>query len=124
MRRLQANLAYLANVADRKHRPENPVPPFPAIMEAPVLPGSGVGNSSGGTGEGDGENNKGGAGAEGHVKKEDGPENGGGNKDSKEILKEMYTKLKELWPEYKGKNGPAPAAGPPTTAGAPAAQTL
>lgn len=103
------------------------MPPFPAIMEAPALPGSGTGSSGGGTGEGDGENKKGSASAEGHVKKEDGPETAGrggtGNKDSKETLKEMYAKLKELWPEYKGKNGPR-AVGPPTTAGAPAAQAL
>jgi len=34
MRRLQANLAYLAAIADRSHRP-TPLPPSPAILVAP-----------------------------------------------------------------------------------------
>lgn len=36
MRRLQSNLAYLACIADRPHKPQNPIPSFPAIMETPV----------------------------------------------------------------------------------------
>lgn len=36
MRRLQSNLAYLACIADRPHKPQNPIPPFPAIMETPA----------------------------------------------------------------------------------------
>ncbi|KAI9737461.1 MAG: hypothetical protein M1834_009616 [Cirrosporium novae-zelandiae] len=35
MRRLQANLAYLANLADRAHKPAAPTPAGPAIMEPP-----------------------------------------------------------------------------------------
>ena len=35
MRRLQSNLAYLACIADRPHKPQNPIPAFPAIMETP-----------------------------------------------------------------------------------------
>ncbi|KAH0536158.1 hypothetical protein FGG08_006945 [Glutinoglossum americanum] len=35
MRRLQANLAYLAAMADRSHKP-GPIPTFPAIMIAPT----------------------------------------------------------------------------------------
>ncbi|KAL8743985.1 MAG: hypothetical protein Q9190_003723 [Brigantiaea leucoxantha] len=71
MRRLQANLAYLASVADRGNKPGSVVPNFPAIMEAPVLPGKDK--------EKEGENS----------------------------LKEIYGRLKELWPEYKAKNGGA-----------------
>ena len=37
MRRLQSNLAYLACIADRPHKPQNPIPAFPAIMETPAL---------------------------------------------------------------------------------------
>lgn len=36
MRRLQSNLAYLASVADRPHKPQNPVPAWPAIMDPPA----------------------------------------------------------------------------------------
>ncbi|KAL8923229.1 MAG: hypothetical protein Q9172_003206 [Xanthocarpia lactea] len=78
MRRLQANLAYLASVADRHHKPGNAVPQYPAIMEAPD------------TAEAGGENNKAG----------------------KENMKDLYARLRELWPEYKGKpNTPGAAAG-------------
>ena len=36
MRRLQSNLAYLACIADRPNKPQNPIPAFPAIMETPA----------------------------------------------------------------------------------------
>ncbi len=36
MRRLQANLAYLAAVADRVYKPAKDVPTSPAVMEAPA----------------------------------------------------------------------------------------
>ena len=36
MRRLQSNLAYLASVADRPHKPLNSIPAWPAIMEPPA----------------------------------------------------------------------------------------
>lgn len=35
MRRLQSNLAYLANIADRSHKPGTTIPNAPAIMDAP-----------------------------------------------------------------------------------------
>lgn len=38
MRRLQANLAYLAAIADRSHKPLNQIPPHPAWMSAPPMP--------------------------------------------------------------------------------------
>ncbi|MCJ1388882.1 hypothetical protein MMC18_001733 [Xylographa bjoerkii] len=40
MRRLQSNLAYLAYIADRVHKPADQFPRHPAIMEPPVVPGS------------------------------------------------------------------------------------
>ena len=35
MRRLQANLAYLASIADRAHKPSAQTPAHPAILEPP-----------------------------------------------------------------------------------------
>ncbi len=68
MRRLQANLAYLASMAEHnsKHhsKPQNAIPPFPAIMDPPA------------------------------VSEPD---------DGKEGLRDMYMKMRELWPEYKAK---------------------
>ncbi|KAL8802011.1 MAG: hypothetical protein Q9182_004088 [Xanthomendoza sp. 2 TL-2023] len=93
MRRLQANLAYLASVADRHHKPGNAVAPYPNYMEAPDLGPSAVGGKDG---------------------VEAGDVDGKGRKES---LKELYAKLRELWPEYKGKaNAPGTIAG--TTAAA------
>jgi hypothetical protein len=37
MRRLQVNLAYLATIADRSHKPASQIPSHPAIMNAPNL---------------------------------------------------------------------------------------
>jgi hypothetical protein len=37
MRRLQANLAYLAAIADRTHKPSSQIPAHPAIISAPVF---------------------------------------------------------------------------------------
>lgn len=65
MRRLQANLAYLASIAEQHSKPQNPIPQFPAIMEAP-----------------------------GATEAENG----------KEWLRDMYVKMRELWPDYKGKS--------------------
>jgi hypothetical protein len=38
MRRLQSNLAYLAAIADRSHKPSSQVPSHPTIISAPPLP--------------------------------------------------------------------------------------
>src|ERR1051326_6424899 len=40
LRRLQANLSYLATTAERAQKPNQPVPPGPAIMMAPPCPPS------------------------------------------------------------------------------------
>lgn len=49
MRRLQANLAYLASVADRPHKPWNSVPLWPAIMAPPEKPKGPAGEEAGET---------------------------------------------------------------------------
>ncbi|MCJ1473664.1 hypothetical protein MMC13_002315 [Lambiella insularis] len=46
MRRLQSNLAYLANIADRAHKPADQIPRHPVIMDAPVVPGSAISEES------------------------------------------------------------------------------
>ena len=38
MRRLQANLSYLATTAERAHKPTHAIPPGPAIMSVPATP--------------------------------------------------------------------------------------
>ncbi|KAL8681049.1 MAG: hypothetical protein Q9186_002822 [Xanthomendoza sp. 1 TL-2023] len=103
MRRLQANLAYLASVADRHHKPGNAVAQFPAFMEAPSLGPTAVGGKDGAeAGEVDG-------------------------KGRKQSLRELYAKLRELWPEYKGKaNAPgitAAGMGTATPTSAPTSST-
>ncbi|MCJ1398241.1 hypothetical protein MMC11_001438 [Xylographa trunciseda] len=40
MRRLQSNLAYLAHIADRLHKPVDQYPRQPAIMDAPIIANS------------------------------------------------------------------------------------
>lgn len=77
MRRLQANLAYLASVADRSHKPGSTVLQWPVIMEAPNFPPLPPPSAK--------------------EKKEI------AEKDGKEKIKELYAKLRELWPEYKAK---------------------
>ncbi|OAF61572.1 hypothetical protein VC83_02237 [Pseudogymnoascus destructans] len=37
MRRIQYNLAYLAAIADRSHKPSSQIPPHPAVISAPSL---------------------------------------------------------------------------------------
>lgn len=37
MRRIQYNLAYLAAIADRSHKPSSQIPPHPAVISAPAL---------------------------------------------------------------------------------------
>ena len=78
MRRLQANLAYLASIADRAHKPWNAIPQFPAILEPPPPTSTTM------TTVGEGEE--------------------AGEKAEKKSIRELYGRLKELWPEYKTKN--------------------
>ncbi|KAI4196814.1 MAG: hypothetical protein LQ350_006327 [Teloschistes chrysophthalmus] len=81
MRRLQANLAYLASVADRHHKPGNAIPQYPAIMEAPNLPAPPPPPTTHAAGAKEGETGE------------------------REDLREIYKRLRDLWPEYKGKSG-------------------
>lgn len=102
MRRLQANLAYLASVADRNHKPGNAVPLFPAIMEPPVLPPPPKAKQKDAEQEADAEQET----------------------DARETIKQLYGKIRELWPEYKGPGASrvattasrGPAGGAPTQA--------
>lgn len=64
MRRLQANLSYLAGIAERHTKPQN-VLPYPAILECPP------------TSEGD--------------------------EAKATTIRDMYVRLRELWPEYKAR---------------------
>lgn len=73
MRRLQSNLAYLASVADRPHKPQNSIPPWPAIMDPPARKGAEV-------------------------------QGGGEESEVEKGVRERYEGLKELWPEWKGKD--------------------
>ncbi|KAL9599412.1 MAG: hypothetical protein Q9219_003849 [cf. Caloplaca sp. 3 TL-2023] len=77
MRRLQANLAYLACVADRNHKPQNAIPPFPAILEAPNLPPPPDTASK---------------------------EKKLLDRRARERIDRLYAILRDLWPEYKERN--------------------
>jgi hypothetical protein len=92
MRRLQANLAYLAALADRK--PSVPVPPCPAYLSSPPLNLSlRIRNQ---------------AGAEGENKSDPMAE----REERDRAFKEMYTKLQALFPGIDPKKEPTfpPAA--------------
>ncbi|KAI4141028.1 MAG: hypothetical protein LQ341_003632 [Variospora aurantia] len=100
MRRLQANLAYLASVADRNHKPGNAVPLFPAIMEAPVLPPPAATQVK--------QQQQ-----QQQQQKDNAEQEGAG--DAKETIKQLYGKIKDLWPEYKGPGTAAASGGAPPT---------
>lgn len=90
MRRLQSNLAYLAAIADRSHKPSSQIPPHPAIMTAPPLTKSPSTTSS-----------------PNPAKKEDledkKPED---EQDRNEALKDQYKKLQALFPGVDPKKEP------------------
>ena len=90
MRRLQSNLAYLAAIADRSHKPSSQIPPHPAIMSAPPLaPKPSVTSPSG-------------------EKKEDPSEEKKSeeNEDRIETLKDQYKRLQTLFPGVDPKKEP------------------
>jgi len=76
MRRLQSNLAYLAAIADRSHKPSSQIPPHPQIMLAPAF-----------TTRTKVEDEK--------DDKVDGVES---NKERIDLLNKQYTRLQELFP--------------------------
>lgn len=93
MRRIQYNLAYLAAIADRSHKPSSQIPPHPAVISAPSLtplpksassptsPNGAVKLSTDGAADNDGE-------------------------DRAETLKKQYKRLQELFPGVDPKKEP------------------
>jgi hypothetical protein len=97
MRRLQSNLAYLAAIADRSHKPSSQIPPHPAIMSAPPLSPRSTQTPS--TTSGSPKTDA----------KKDEPEDSkveGLNDDHGESLKEQYKKLQALFPGVDPKKEP------------------
>ncbi|KAH7360198.1 hypothetical protein BKA65DRAFT_492607 [Rhexocercosporidium sp. MPI-PUGE-AT-0058] len=96
MRRLQSNLAYLAAIADRSHKPSSQIPPHPAIMTAPMVtpkpalvPASSPKSDSKDSDEKKSDDKK--------VEEEE---------NRTEILKEQYKKLQALFPGVDPKKEP------------------
>ncbi|PBP25232.1 putative endo-1,3(4)-beta-glucanase [Diplocarpon rosae] len=100
MRRLQSNLAYLAAIADRSHKPSSQIPPHPAILVAPVLNSKSIAGASGASADYEADN-------------EEKDEQAKGNDTRGEILKELYKQLQAVFPgvELK-KEAPIQAANP------------
>ncbi|CZR62336.1 uncharacterized protein PAC_12233 [Phialocephala subalpina] len=100
MRRLQSNLAYLAAIADRSHKPSSQIPPHPAIMSAPPLspkapPTNATASPKSDTKKEETEDKK----------LEDQPQ------DQSAILNDLYSKLQVLFPGVDPKKEPPiPAA--------------
>jgi len=88
MRRLQANLAYLAAIADRSHKPDSQIPRHPATMTAPPLTSKGglAGSPKQDSKKEESDDKKSG------LKKPEEEEN------RAEILKEQYKRLQALFP--------------------------
>jgi hypothetical protein len=85
MRRLQANLAYLAAIADRSHKPSSQIPSHPAFITAPPL------TAKPSTGSKKEESDK-------------GPEDP--EEDRVETLKQQYKQLQALFPDVDPKKEP------------------
>jgi len=103
MRRLQSNLAYLAAIADRSHKPSNQIPAHPTIMTAPVLnlkpnPSPDVGNAPKPESPSNSETKK----VDGEEQKQNKEESKGLTGQSKEermeTLKDQYRRLQALFP--------------------------
>jgi len=76
MRRLQSNLAYLAAIADRSHKPSSQIPPHPQIMLAPAFTTR----------------------QKPHDEKDEKVDSVESNRDRINILNKQYTRLQELFP--------------------------
>jgi hypothetical protein len=100
MRRLQSNLAYLAAIADRSHKPSSQIPPHPAILSAPPLTPKAlsinhtISTSSPNT----------------NLKKEEYEDKKAEDfeEDRDKILKDQYKRLQALFPGVDPKKEPAP----------------
>jgi hypothetical protein len=110
MRRLQSNLAYLAAIADRAHKPSSQIPPHPAIMSAPPM--TSHSNSAPDAAnipkpESDGSETKK---VDGEAQKETKVESRGLSGESREerieMLKEQYKRLQALFPDADPKKDP------------------
>jgi hypothetical protein len=110
MRRLQSNLAYLAAIADRAHKPSSQIPPHPAIMSAPPMtshPNSAPDaanipkpeSDSFETKKVDGETQK-------ETKEEPRGLSGESREERIEMLKEQYKRLQALFPDADPKKDP------------------
>jgi hypothetical protein len=95
MRRLQSNLAYLAAIADRSHKPSSQIPAHPAIMSAPPIPSKSQSTSATTSSP------------QAETKKEESNEvKIPDNEDHAEILREQYKKLQALFPGVDPKKEP------------------
>jgi len=99
MRRLQSNLAYLAAIADRSHKPSSQIPPHPAIMTAPSItpkpPLKCPSSDESETKEEDSDKKK--------LDEQD--------EDRVEMLKDQYKKLQDLFPGVDPKKDPQMPSG-------------
>lgn len=110
MRRLQSNLAYLAAIADRSHKPSSQIPAHPAIMTAPSIttkPFASIPVPPAPAAAGGSPGNE--------AKKEEAdelkPEDH--NEDRAEGLRDLYKRLQDLFPGVDFKKEPQmPAANP------------
>jgi len=95
MRRLQSNLAYLAAIADRSHKPSSQIPAHPAIMSAPPIPSKSQPTSATTSSP------------QAETKKEESTDvKMPDNEDHAEILREQYKKLQALFPGVDPKKEP------------------
>ncbi|OBT84268.1 hypothetical protein VE02_06965 [Pseudogymnoascus sp. 03VT05] len=93
MRRIQYNLAYLAAIADRSHKPSSQIPPHPAVISAPSLTPLPKPAASSPTSP------------NGAVKSTDGAADAE-DEDRAETLKKQYKRLQELFPGVDPKKEP------------------
>ncbi|OBT92005.1 hypothetical protein VE01_09951 [Pseudogymnoascus verrucosus] len=93
MRRIQYNLAYLAAIADRSHKPSSQIPPHPAVISAPSLTPLPKPATSSPTSP------------NGAVKSTDGAADAE-VEDRAETLKKQYKRLQELFPGVDPKKEP------------------
>jgi hypothetical protein len=105
MRRLQANLAYLAAIADRSHKPSSQIPPHPAFLSAPPLTVKPAQPKSSTNTPAADETKK--------EEKEEVKLDGENEEERIETLKQQYKRLQELFPGVDPKKEtPLPNANP------------
>lgn len=115
MRRLQANLAYLAAIADRSHKPSSNIPPHPAIISAPNLSPRKSAPTASSTIEP--ETN----GTDGGAKTEEGEAD---EADRAQVIRGLYARLQSLFPGVDPSKEPPLTSNPSAAATAAAAQMM